>query len=150
MFASVSRRDLLRHVSSTAFALATGLPAGTRAWAATAPSLDGFMSLSGKLTGHSDLDPEMGKNILAAFTAAGQAPELAALVADPAPEANTSKLANALVAAWYSGLSPVAAAREVTGFNSALLWDTLSYTKPWGSCGGATGYWADPPSEEGP
>jgi hypothetical protein len=34
----------------------------------------------------------------------------------------------------------------VADLNGALLWDALAFTKPWGSCGGETGYWRDPPA----
>jgi hypothetical protein len=34
----------------------------------------------------------------------------------------------------------------VADLNSALLWDTLAFTRPRGSCGGETGYWRDPPA----
>ena len=32
-----------------------------------------------------------------------------------------------------------------TWLNEALLWNALDFTKPPGSCGGETGYWADAP-----
>ena len=33
----------------------------------------------------------------------------------------------------------------MSDFNGALVWNALAFTKPFGDCGGATGYWADPP-----
>ena len=92
----------------------------------------------------------MGKNILDAFVAAGQAGDIVTLFGDPAPEQSQLKIASAIVAAWYSGISPRPGASQVTGFNEALVWDALTYTKPWGSCGGETGYWGEPPSEQEP
>jgi hypothetical protein len=35
--------------------------------------------------------------------------------------------------------------QEVVDFTQALVWNALTFTKPWGECGGETGYWADPP-----
>ncbi len=92
----------------------------------------------------------MGKNILDAFVTAGRGEDIVSLAGDPAPQQSQTKLANAIVAAWYSGLSPLPGAREVTGFNEALVWTALSYTKPWGSCGGETGYWGDAPPDQEP
>jgi len=58
-------------------------------------------------------------------------------------------LADAIVAAWYSGLvatsnSGEGPVYEVADFTDALLWDALTFTKPWAECGGELGYWADP------
>lgn len=144
MIKSVSRRELLAGGAVSVLALVAGKSFNATAAATPPTSFDAFMALSGKLAGHMPLDATMGQNILNGFIAAGQESDIAALIADPATD--KSKIAGAVVAAWYSGLSPVADAREVTGFNEALVWDALTYTKPWGSCGGETGYWGDPPA----
>lgn len=145
----LSRRRVLR-----TGALTTSLLFGPKflaAGSATAsPTLDPFIAMSARLTGQPSLDADMGKSILEAFIASGQGDDLAALMADPAPEHSKMKIANAVVAAWYSGISPLAGARQVTGFNEALVWNALSYTKPWGSCGGDVGYWSEAPSEGEP
>lgn len=138
----ISRRDLIR-------AAALCAAGGSVAWAqiATAAAadvpLDRFMAVSRTLTGHDDLDADMGAAILQGFAAAGRQAEVEALVAGGS---GTTKIANDVVAAWYSGFSPDPKATEVAGFNSALVWSALTYTKPWASCGGETGYWADPPT----
>jgi len=150
MFGSVSRRELLAGGAAAALAVMAGAPDARSAVASANPTLDGFMALSGRLAGHAPLDATMGKNILDGFIAAGRGAEIAALIADAPQQNSTSKSADAIVAAWYSGLSPAPGARTVTGFNEALVWDALTYTKPWGSCGGETGYWADPPANDGP
>lgn len=142
----VSRRALLRTSGLVASALALGLAAPQPAHAAAAPSLDAFMAMSQALAGRPSLDRDMGQAILNAFVASGQASELSALVAEANPGQSRLKIADAVLAAWYSGLSPLAGAAEVTGFNEALVWDALTYTKPWGSCGGETGYWSEIPS----
>lgn len=147
MIGSVSRRELLAGGAVAALAVVAGQSVGTAAMADTPPSIDAFMTLSGKLAGHTPLDAGMGQKVLDGFIAAGQGADIAALIADPGT--SPSKTADAIVAAWYSGMSPVAGARTVTGFNEALVWDALTYTKPWGSCGGETGYWADAPTDEG-
>lgn len=137
----ISRRDLIR-------AAALCAAGGTAAWAQIAAAAadvpaDAFMAVSRRLTGHEDLDPEMGVAILQGFAASGRQAEIKKLVAGGA---DTTKIANDVVAAWYSGFSPDPKATEVAGFNSALVWTALTYTKPWASCGGETGYWADPPT----
>ena len=142
----VSRRALLRTSGLVASALALGLAAPQPAHAAAAPSLDAFMAMSQSLAGRPSLDRDMGQAILNAFVASGQASELSALVAEANPGQSQLKIADAVLAAWYSGLSPLAGAADVTGFNEALVWDALTYTKPWGSCGGETGYWSEIPS----
>jgi hypothetical protein len=35
--------------------------------------------------------------------------------------------------------------QKVADFTGALVWQALTFTKPFGECGGETGYWADPP-----
>lgn len=142
----VSRRALLRTSGLVASALALGLAAPQPAHAAAAPSLDALMAMSQALAGRPSLDRDMGQAILNAFVASGQASELSALVAEADPGQSRLKIADAVLAAWYSGLSPLAGAADVTGFNEALVWDALTYTKPWGSCGGETGYWSEIPS----
>jgi hypothetical protein len=145
----VTRRRLLRSGAFTASLLIVSkvLAPGS---ATASPSLEAFIAMSAKLTGQPSLDDDIGKTILDAFMASGQGDVIAALIADPAPENSKSKIANAVVAAWYSGISPISGANQVTGFNEALVWNALSYTKPWGSCGGDAGYWSEAPPEEEP
>ena len=147
---NISRRDLLRSSTSAASILFVSTQCTALGQAATSPSLDQFIALSQKLTGQSSLDDDMGRNIFDAFVSAGHADDLAKLISEPAPERSEAKIANALVAAWYTGFSPLPGAREVAGFNDALVWTALSYTKPWGNCGGEMGYWGEPPAVEEP
>lgn len=150
MIGNLSRRDLLRSGTSATSILVVGMQVTASGHAATSTTLDQFFDVSRKVAGQPSLDNDMGKNIFDAFVASGQAQDLTMLIADPTPERNQSKIADAVVAAWYSGLSPLPGAREVTGFNEALVWNALSYTKPWGNCGGEMGYWADLPAGEEP
>lgn len=148
MLQIVSRRTLIRNSRMAAAVLVLGTNAASRADSAVPPSLDAFMAMSAKITGYSSLDRDMGKSILDALLSSGWENDVAALITDPAPERSKLQIASAVVAAWYSGISPSAGAREVTGFNEALVWNALSYTKPWGSCGGDLGYWGAPPDQE--
>lgn len=146
MIRYISRRDLLMGGTSVASMLIAVTHFTDPGQAATAPTLDQFIDVSRKLTGQSSLDNDMGRNIVDAFVTAGRAEDLANLIASPSSERSQATIANAVVAAWYSGLSPLPGARDVTGFNEALVWSALSYTKPWGNCGGEMGYWGEPPA----
>ena len=54
-----------------------------------------------------------------------------------------------LMAAWYSGVFDTMAdgkpTQKVATFTEALVWDAMTYSKPFAECGGETGYWSDPP-----
>lgn len=143
-----------RRVALKTFALTAYLPIGARIIspcnATASPSLDAFTAMSAKLTGQVLLDRGMGKSILEAFIESGHGEDIATLIADMTPEQSQLMIANAVVAAWYSGVSPLNSASQVMGFNEALVWNALSYTKPWGSCGGEIGYWSDAPLDGKP
>ena len=141
MAAPLNRRDLLLRSLAAAIAAAGagGFPAAL--YAAAAVTLDQFLVLSKALTEAADLDPDMGNKLLGGFLATGHGDGLARLVAGEAePE-----LANAIVAAWYSGVYDSGQGPAVAGFDQALLWQAMSFTKPFADCGGETGYWSEPP-----
>ncbi|WP_051201575.1 sugar dehydrogenase complex small subunit [Paracoccus aminophilus] len=120
-----------------------GLPGEARA--AQAADLDAFMALSKTLTESSALDGGMGNAVYEACLDAGMGETIGKLVTDPADKAS-AKVANQIVAAWYSGMTPDG--KGVTDFTEALVWKALSFSKPWGMCGGAYGYWGDAPAEQ--
>ena len=130
---TITRRDLIVGGTSAA-TVAVGAPLAAGA------SVDAFRALSARLTGVAltDLDTKAAVKLLDGFISLGRESDLAALAVDPA--ASTGRLANAIVAAWYSGRIGAA----TIGLNQALLWKVLDFTKPPGECGGATGYWTDP------
>ncbi|MDF1609200.1 sugar dehydrogenase complex small subunit [Hoeflea sp. YIM 152468] len=136
---SATRRSVL--TGGTALAVSGFAPWPGKAFAATV-DIDDFLDLSIKLTGNPDLAAEDAAKMLQAFKSIGKAEELAALV-----EGNANPdLSNGIVAAWYSGVSPDPESNEVITYTEALMWPAMSYSKPMGYCGGATGYWADPPA----
>jgi hypothetical protein len=64
-------------------------------------------------------------------------------------DAHLESMANAVVAAFYSGEMPGPAGEKVLSYLDALVWQAVeSFTKPPSVCGGAFGYWADPPQSE--
>ncbi|WP_417603248.1 sugar dehydrogenase complex small subunit [Primorskyibacter flagellatus] len=136
---TVTRRTLLSAVSAMSVLSLSQWPG--RAFAADL-DVDAFLALSQKLTQQDDLSADIAADMLAAFSATGQAEDLAALAEDEADEA----LANAVVASWYSGVSPDQDDLQVLTYTDALIWQAMDYTKPMAYCGGEVGYWADPPS----
>lgn len=134
-----SRRSILLGGSSLVFASLVGWP---RDVSAATIDTDTFLQLSEKLTGKSDLYPETASRFLEAFRAVGKASDIEALASGE----DNPDLANDIVAAWYSGVSPDPGSDEVVTYTDALMWEAMSFTKPMGYCGGETGYWAEPPA----
>jgi hypothetical protein len=146
MTSVLARRDFL--LASLAAAIATagtgGFPAGL--YAEGAVNADQFLALSQRLTHAADLDRDIAKILLGGFLATGQGPGLAELAAGPASAVGeNAALANAIVGAWYSGVYNTKDGQAIATFDQALLWNALTYTKPFGQCGGDTGYWSDAP-----
>jgi hypothetical protein len=137
----VTRRFVLAGGVS-ALALAAGAP--RLAAAQGTITVEQFRTLSARLTGKpiSDLDPTMAGKLLDGLRSIDAAPGLRLLLDDP--QVSTGTIADEIVAGWYSGLSE-RAGPQVAGFIQALVWQALDFTKPFGFCGGATGYWADAP-----
>ena len=137
----VTRRDAL--VAGLAVAIAAagagGFPAALYGEAPV--TLDQFLALSRRLTGAANLDAAAGKTMLGALLSTGKGEALAKLAAGK----GDNDLAAAIVAAWYSGICADASGPVVATFDQALLWQALTFTKPFGECGGSTGYWSDPP-----
>jgi hypothetical protein len=138
----LTRRNLLVFGGGTALALICG--AASRA----AESFDRgrFIDLSAKLLqmDAGALDQEVAGKFLSNLIATGKEDALSAL-AGGAPEL---LLEQQIITGWYSGVQQTASGEEVVTYTEALIWDALDYTKPQGWCGGDTGYWALPPSED--
>ena len=141
----MARRDFLAGLAAAiAAAGAAGFPASL--FAASSISVEQFTTLSKNLTQAASLDPDVARTLLGAFIATGHEADLAALVAHPASAASrNATFANSIVAAWYSGVCNTASGQTIATFDQALMWNAMTYTKPFGVCGGDTGYWSDPP-----
>jgi len=139
----MTRRALMLSSAGMTLALAAGLsrPAQGR----DTISLDDFLKVSARLTeaDAADLDPGAAKTILDGLVSIGRGPGLMLLSEDPDVAAGT--VADDIVAAWYSGVCDTDRGEALATFTGALVWSALDYTKPFGSCGGETGYWAEPP-----
>jgi len=140
---ATTRRDAILNSLAAAIAAAgsAGFPASLFAQAEV--TAEQFLQLSERLTGAGDLDQDVARILLGGFLATGHGPELLSIAT--AGQSSPSPLCDAIVAAWYSGLYDTGHGTAVSDFNGALVWNALSFTKPFGSCGGAVGYWADPP-----
>jgi hypothetical protein len=118
---------------------------------AQAPAAAAFARTTAALTGYPQPDPATAGKVMRALSTPQRASSLRALVAvvasTPASELDAAiaarkldKVANELVAAWYSGMVD----GKVVLYTDALVWTAMAYSKPMGICGGVTGYWADP------
>lgn len=136
----ITRRALLRGASALSVLALIEAPA--HALGAKLDS-EGFLKLSRKLLEQTNVSKDIGDQMLNAFTALGKQSELAGLAAGR----RNDELADRIVASWYTGESPDPASPTVLSYTDSLIWDALDYTKPMGYCGGATGYWSEPPEE---
>ena len=136
----ITRRALLRGASALSVLALMEAPA--QALGAKLDS-EGFLKLSRKLLEQTNVSKDIGDQMLNAFTALGKQSELAGLAAGR----RNDELASKIVASWYTGESPDPASPTVLSYTDSLIWDALDYTKPMGYCGGATGYWSEPPEE---
>ena|SRR5690606_6012098 len=137
------RRALV--LSGLATAAIAGLPqvASGRAMAG-GMTLDEFIALSSRLTERpaSSLDRGMAQRILDALYSQGKLNQLAILAQDTSAQ---PALAAELRAAWFAGLLPGHGSSPV-GYEHALVWSAAAFLHVPGTCGGPTGYWAQPPS----
>jgi len=138
---SLTRRELLSGVAAAiAVAGTAGFP--STLYAAANVTVGQFIALSEWLTGTDDLNPDVAKTLLGGFLATGNGPALAQL----AKKQNArGAVANAVVAAWYTGIYETGKGQAVATVDQALIWNALTFTKPIATCGGAIGYWAFPP-----
>ena len=155
---SLSRREVL--LCFAALVVSSGLGKGWAAPAApgaTPLSLDDFVSMVSALCGIDASDSSIAKPYLDAVGTGETLQELTRLAAvvkatpgdgmDQAiADAHLESVANAVVAAFYSGEMPSPGGEKVLSYLDALVWQAVeSFTKPPSICGGAFGYWADPP-----
>lgn len=132
--------------------LLTGLSVAALQWpiaarakvATTQPTLDDFLALSARLSGRdiSSLSRDMGSAILDFLHQHGRLAQLSALFDDPS---SNQELAREVLTAWYCGQLPMVSQTTVIGFSQALVFSAAPFLHAPGMCGGATGYWSDPP-----
>jgi hypothetical protein len=104
--------------------------------AAQAPTLDEFLALSARLTGHTDLDRDAATTLLNALL---ERPDGAAALARP-----DAALEREIITAWYTGVCTVRGERRLVTHAGALQWRALGMPAP-GGCTGTFGAWSKPP-----
>lgn len=122
-----------------------GLPLPGQAQAAAdTVSIEDFIALSARLCGRpaAQFSPDMAARILALLREHGQMAGLAAMQKGASAE---PALARALSVAWFSGRFTMAGRDVLVGYQEALVWSSAPFLHAPGSCGGPTGYWAEPP-----
>jgi hypothetical protein len=153
------RRDFLASVCA-GFALfaAPWSSAGASTFDYPAPALAAFLEAASALTGIAIDDREQAtryfkvlhdslgaERVRALADAAGLAPDALLPASRFEPLRSTAEFAMNL---WLTGMVPNATGEaSVLDYTDALVWNALPFTKPPGRCGGAFGYWADPPAE---
>jgi hypothetical protein len=110
----------------------------TRAAAAFQPSpisLDEFIALSSRLTGHTDLNRTAADVFLKGLLAT---PGNAAKLRQP-----DAGLERDIIVAWYTGAHDVRGERQLATHAGALKWRAVGVPVP-GTCAGRFGAWAQP------
>ena len=152
---NVRRRLLQAMASASALALTNEAVAAT-APAANVLSIDSFAKISATLTGYPTADATVAAKVLKALATPARRAALAKLAsvvaATPQAQLETALraegldvVANEVVSAWYSGVVTNANGPQLVLYNDAYVWTAMTWSKPMGICGGATGYWSSPP-----
>lgn len=110
-------------------------------------SLDDFLALSVRLTGHQRLDPALAKTYLDAFTSTpAAAARLQALLTGGQRTPGHAVLACEVVEAWYTGVYRIEGTPHVATHGGALVWQVLGRPAP-GTCVTMQADWSQPPAE---
>lgn len=157
----LSRRRLLAVACAGAAVGGALLSPAARTWAALTPraeaELASFMTLSQRLTGHSNLDPRIGQRLFLALaqrdTALTQGlAELQAHLADaPASWSERQQwLARQILGGWYLGQVGDAGNATVVTYEQALMFKAVDDVLVIRSyCPNKPGFWAAQPDERG-
>lgn len=111
-----------------------------RPLAAAGMDAGGFLALSKKLLQREDLDPRAAEKFLQGFLAVGDGAALQAL----AEGQERPELEERILTAWYTGHSPDPSDPDAVTYESALVWQAMSYTKAPGIC--AIDSWSKTPT----
>jgi hypothetical protein len=112
-------------------------------------TLDEFVALSERITGHRALDRTTAGAYLDALL---RSPADRVVLADLVSHARTGAVTTPAHAAmearilesWYTGEHPVGGTAQVAAYAGALMWTVLGRPAP-GSCAGESGHWSRPP-----
>jgi hypothetical protein len=98
-------------------------------------SLEDFLALSSRLTGHTNLDTAAAGTFLKALASSPNGAKLTR------PDA---ALEREIIAAWYTGAHDVRGERQLVTHTGALKWRAVGVPVP-GACAGRFGAWSQPP-----
>jgi hypothetical protein len=148
MMRTLSRRVFLTLFAAIAVRRAQGLGVASATTQGPEGSLDRFLALSSRLTGHAPLDPIAGRLYLDALLAS---PARRILLVDLLDGRGTgsahSVLERDIVESWYTGVYEANGERRVATHGGALVWKAIGRSAP-GVCAGMTGDWARPPGAD--
>ena len=111
------------------------LPLARMVGVAQSFSLEDFLTLSSRLTGHANLDRAAAGTFLKALASSANATKLTR------PDA---ALERQIIAAWYTGAHDVGGERRLVTHIGALKWRAMGIPVP-GMCAGRFGAWSQPP-----
>ncbi|MDF3867706.1 sugar dehydrogenase complex small subunit [Pseudomonas denitrificans (nom. rej.)] len=157
----LSRRRLLAVACASAALGSVLLSPAARTWAALTPQvekeLEGFMTLSQRLTGRSNLDPRIGQRLFQALaqhdTALKQSlAELLERLGDAPDSWNERQqwLARQILGGWYLGQVGDDTSATVVTYEQALMFravDDVLVIRSY--CPNKPGFWAAQPTERG-
>lgn len=118
------------------------------AWASTHDfTVQDFVALSAKLTERAEgtLNPHAALALFDAFATQGRLPALAPLADLSAREAAATVDGRDVLQAWYTGVIHTAQGPQMVNGTAPLVWSSAVFLHPPATCGGATGYWSQPP-----
>ncbi len=154
---SPDRRTLLKALAGLSTVALAGHATPALAQAGSTLTAAGFGRLSAALTGYPVAGAGTVGKVMKAFATPARRAALAALAkivaATPPADLDAAlrarkldTLANDLVALWYSGIATAGKDGQLVLYTDAYVWTAMTWSKPMGVCGGATGYWAHPPA----
>jgi len=151
----MSRRTVLQGIA--ALAASGWLPGAFAQSGAPAMTAKAFSATSLAYTGYAFDDPGVANAMLRALNATvggANLTKLATLASTTPPDqldaalkaAGLERTAEIVVAALYTGAVDGPKGPIIVSYDQALVWQACGWTKPNAFCGGATNYWANPPT----
>ena len=133
--AELGRRAFLAAVAWFApfDSLVLGMSKGGLAQGRPVPSLDEFLALSSRLTGHANLNRAAADALLKALLAK---PGYAGRLARP-----DAALEREIIVAWYTGIYDAGGEQRLFTHTGALQWPAIGVPTP-GTCAGRFGAWS--------